>query len=104
MPTAIDEIQFTAMLTIQQLEKYSETHPQEVLVVQAKEGDEEIEIIIFRGFSSSLTGATAFDPDLSILSKQGEIVSIDRLRSPYEPSNPQYIQSNLSSAEFAQLL
>lgn len=91
-------------LTIQQLEKYSEQHPQEVLAVKAKEGEELIEIIIFKGFSSSLTGATAFDPDLPILSDQGEIISIDRLVSPYNPVNPQYIQANMTVKQFAQLI
>lgn len=92
------------MLTIQQLEKYTQTHPEEVLAVQAKEGEEIIDIIIFKGFSSSLTGATAFDPDLPILSAQGEILRIDRLVSPYNPNNPQYIQKNLTATEFSQLL
>lgn len=92
------------MITIQQLEKYTETHPQEVLLVKAKEGEELSEIMIFKGFSSSLTGATAFDPDLPILSNQGEIISIDRLVSPYNPNNPQYIKKNITVREFAQFL
>ena len=91
-------------ITIQDLEKYTQNRPQEVLVVKAKEGDNLIEIIIFKGFSSSLTGATAFDPDLPILSDRGEIISLDRLVSPYNPSNPQYIQANITVTEFAQLL
>ena len=92
------------MVTIQQLEKYTETHPQEVLLVKAKEGDELIELMIFKGFSSSLTGATAFDPDLPILSAQGEILTIDCLVSPYNPSNPQYIKKNITVTEFAQFI
>ena len=92
------------MITIQQLEKYTEIHPQEVLAVTAKEGDIELEIIIFKGFSSSLTGSTAFDPDLPILSEQGEILNINRLVSPYNPNNPQYIQRNITATAFLQLL
>ena len=99
-------------ITIQQLEKYSEQNPQEVLLVKAQEGETAftagasttIEIMIFKGFSSNLTGATAFDPDLPILSAQGKITSIDRLKSPYNPAEPQYIQQNISVTEFAQLL
>ena len=91
-------------ITIENLEKYTEKHPQEVLAVKAKEGDELIEIIIFKGFSSNLTGATAFDPDSPILSDQGQIISIDRLVSPYNPINPQYIQADITVREFAQLL
>jgi hypothetical protein len=92
------------MVTIQQLEKYTQIHPEEVLSVKAQEGEEAIEIMIFKGFSSSLTSATSSDPDFPILSDQGEILSIDRLKSPYNPENPQYIQRNLTLKEFAQLL
>ncbi len=91
-------------ITIEQLEKYSQQHPEEVLAVQAKERGESIEIIIFKGFSSSLTSATAFDPDLPILSEQAQIIRIDRLASPYNPNEPKYIQANLTTIEFSQLL
>ena len=77
-------------ITIKQLENYTEKNPQEVLIVKAKEEEKVIEIIIFKGFSSSLTAATAFDPDLPILSEQGEIIAIDRLVSPYNPKNPHH--------------
>ncbi len=91
-------------INIQQLEKYTENNPQEVLIVKAIEAQESIEIMIFKGFSSSLTGATAFDPDLPIISEQGKILSIDRLMSPYNPSKPQYIQQNLTVDDFIELL
>ena len=92
------------MITIEQLEQYTEANPQEVLIVKGEEAGETIEIMIFKGFSSSLTGATAFDPDLPIMSQQGKIMMIDRLASPYNPSNPQYIQQNVSIEDFATLL
>ena len=91
-------------LTIEQLEKYTQENSQEVLVVKAQEGDELIEIVVFKGFSSSLTGATAFDRDLPILSDQARIIMLDRLMSPYNPTNPQYIQKNITAQEFVGLL
>nr|WP_202803886.1 hypothetical protein [Geminocystis herdmanii] len=87
-------------MNIQVLETYSQQHPQEVLIVTAKDNDEEVEIMIFKGFSSNLSGSTAFDPDLPILSPNAQIIKLDRAYSPYNPSNPQYIQKGLTPAEF----
>ncbi len=83
-----------------QLEQYTEQNPQEVLLVKAIEADEEKEIMIFKGFSSCLTGATEFNPDLPVLSASAKIISIDRLQSPYNPTNPKYLQQNLTWQEF----
>ncbi|AFZ54251.1 hypothetical protein VKI21_08910 [Cyanobacterium aponinum UTEX 3222] len=92
------------MITIQEIEKYSENHPQEVLILRARDNQEEVEIMIFKGFSSNLTGSTAFDPDMPILSPDGEIISCDRILSPYNPNNPQYIEKNISPSELLKLL
>ncbi|WP_204102044.1 MULTISPECIES: hypothetical protein [Spirulina sp. CCY15215] len=78
------------------LEQYTLKRPQEVLVVRAKIAGEEDEIIIFKGFSSSLMRSTAFDPDVPILPEDAKIIAIARLASPYSPENPQYIESNLT--------
>ena len=78
------------------LERYTEKRPQEVLLVTATVGHERDQIAIFRGFSSSLVRSTAFDPDLPVLPSDAVIESIDRLRSPYDPSNPRYIQQGLT--------
>ncbi len=83
------------------LEKYTQENPQVVLLVHGEENGEGIEIIIFRGFSSCLTGATEFDPDLPVLSSSGQILSIDCICSPYNPDNPQFIEQNLSPVAFA---
>lgn len=82
------------------LEKYSQENPQEVLIIQGKEGDKQLEIIIFKGFSSCLTSATEFNPDLPVLSPHAEIIAIDRLHSPYDPQNRQYIAKNLTWQDF----
>ncbi len=84
----------------QQLEAYSCEHPQEVLLVKLKIGDELDEVMIFKGFSSSLMRSTAFDPDVSVISDRAEILSIDRLTAPYQPNHPNYIQQEIKWEEF----
>lgn len=78
------------------LEQYTLKRPQEVLLVQASIDDELDEVAIFKGFSSSLTRSTAFDPDVPVLPDTADIIAIDRLRSPYNPDAPHYIQQGLS--------
>lgn len=85
---------------IKTLEIYSQNHPEEVLIVRAKDDNLELEIMIFKGFSSNLSGETAFDPDMPILSPQGQIISFDRILSPYNPENPQYLEKDIKPSEF----
>lgn len=87
----------TAFLT--RLERYTERQRQEVLLVRATVEAQSVEVMVFRGFSSSLTGATAFDPDVPVLPPSAAIQSIDRLQAPYNPAAPQVIAANLSVAE-----
>ncbi|MGI0480123.1 hypothetical protein ACN4EE_04955 [Geminocystis sp. CENA526] len=91
-------------INIQVLETYSQQNPQEVLIVTAKDNNEEVEIMIFKGFSSNLSGSTQYDPDVPILSPDAQIIKIDRASSPYNPSNPQYIQKYLTVQDFLPLL
>jgi hypothetical protein len=86
------------------LEQYTLSHPKEVLLVRADIAGEPDEISIFKGFSSSLMRATAFDPDVPVLPEGAVIHSIDRLLSPYNPTQPHFIQQNLSWADFLVLL
>lgn len=88
----------------QRLEQYSARRPQEVLLVKANINGEEDEIAIFKGFSSSLMRATAFDPDVPVLPENAAIVKIDRLKSPFNPNNPQYIERELTWDRMQQLL
>lgn len=88
----------------QLLEQYSLQHPQEVLLVTAQVAGEPEQVMVFKGFSSSLMRATAYDPDVPLLPGGAEIVSIDRLRGPYRPDAPEYLQRGLSWAEFERLL
>lgn len=78
------------------LEQYTVKRPQEVLLVAAEIEGETDEIAIFKGFSSSLTRPTSFDPDVPVIPEGAKIIKIDRLKSPYNPEDPQYIQQGIS--------
>ncbi len=86
------------------LEQYTLKRPQEVLLVRATIAGEPEEVVIFKGFSSSLTRPTAPDPDVPVLPLTAEIIAIDRLRGPYHPDAPQYLQAGLTVAEMTALL
>lgn len=83
-----------------QLENYTLQHPQEVLVVHAQIGQEIDEIIIFKGFSSSLVRPTDFDPEVPVLPVDADITYIDRLKGPYQPQAPHYIEKKITLEEF----
>ncbi|NJK66161.1 MAG: hypothetical protein HC789_04400 [Microcoleus sp. CSU_2_2] len=91
-------------LMARRLEQYTIKRPQEVLIVKAEIDGESNKIVIFKGFSSSLTGATAFDPDVPVLPAGAKIVSIDRVASPYNPDSPRYLQQGLSWETMESLL
>ena len=92
-------------LTIaQRLEKYTLKKPQEVLLVEVEIAGEQDQIIIFKGFSSSLMRQTTFDPDIPVLPAEAKIIRIDRLTSPYNPQEPNYIQKELTWAEMEKIL
>jgi hypothetical protein len=78
------------------LEQYTIKRPQEVLLVSAEIDGEADQVAIFRGFSSSLMRATAFDPDIPVLPDTATITAIDRLQGPYDPSSPVYIEQGLT--------
>lgn len=86
------------------LEQYTLQHLQEVLIVKAEVAGEPDEIAIFRGFSSSLMRPTAFDIDIPVLPEDANILSIDRLKGPYDPANPHYLQQDLSWEDVQALL
>jgi hypothetical protein len=88
----------------QQLETYSSKHPQEVLLVKLKIDDELDEVMIFKGFSSSLMRSTTFDPDVSVISDRAEILTIDRIAAPYKPNQPNYLQQGITWKEFKDYL
>lgn len=88
----------------QKLEAYSQSHPEEVLLINTMDGDTEDQVMIFKGFSSSLMRPTDFNPDNSVFTAEALFVSGDRLRSPYLPNNPDYIAQNFTWEELQVLL
>lgn len=87
------------------LEEYTLKRKQEVLLVNVESADDEPETItIYNGFSSSLTNPTPYNPDIPVITPDAKIVSIDRLASPYNPDQPQYLQRDLTLTEMEKLL
>jgi hypothetical protein len=86
------------------LEQYTLQHPEEVLIVYANIDGEPDQIAIFKGFSSSLMRPPAFDPDVPVLPDTAEILSIDRLESPYQPESPRYIQAGITGKKMQAFL
>lgn len=83
------------MAIAQQLEAYSRNHPEEVLLITTTEADIEDQVMIFKGFSSSLMRPTDSNPDNSVFTANAEFVCLDRLQSPYLPNDPTYIEQNM---------
>ena len=96
-------MKITTVIT-KQLETYSQRHPEEVLIISTTDGETEDQVMIFKGFSSSLMHPTDFNPDNSVFSAEAEFVSCDRLKSPYLPNNPIYIAQDLSWDDLQNLL
>lgn len=85
------------------LEDYSADHRDEVLWVTVTVDGEPEEITIYRGFTSSLSRPTPADPDTPVLPPQAVLVSIARLRAPFDPAHPQPLAPPLTWAQFVEL-
>ena len=87
------------------LEQYTVKRKEEVLLVELETAlGEPDTVMIYNGFSSSLVNPTAFDPEIPVIAEDSRILAIARLTSPYNPSNPQYIESGLTLAAMEQVL
>ncbi|CAM8935857.1 unnamed protein product [Rhodiola kirilowii] len=82
------------------LEFYSQSAKQEALIVKATVDDSEEEILIFKGFSSSLSYGTSPDPSKSILPARAVVKAIDRVKGPFNPTDIQYIEKGLTLDDF----
>jgi hypothetical protein len=78
------------------LEELSRNHPDRVLRLrgtlpadpaQQTHQAEPFELLIFRGFSSSVTHPTAFDPDSPVLPEGTQIAAAELLRAPLKPGH-----------------
>jgi hypothetical protein len=83
---------------LQRLEVYSRHHPQEVLHLVAQVDGSEEEVMVFKGISSLLRGATAFDPDVPVLPEGAIVLSWSRFQAPYHPDRPQALATDLPGA------
>ena len=61
---------------------------------------EALEVVIFRGFSSSLTHPTAFDPDQPLLPSEATINSAVLLQAPLNPAAEQVLAGPRPAARF----
>ncbi|KAL2347789.1 hypothetical protein Fmac_001789 [Flemingia macrophylla] len=85
---------------IAKLEFYSQSAKGEALLVHALVDQEEVDVLIFKGFSSCLSYSTISDPTRSILPARAVIMSIDRIRGPFDPANIEYLQKGVTWEEF----
>ena len=76
----------TDQALVQALEERTRVQPQRVVRLRGQVGDEPFELLIFRGFSSSTTHPTAFDPDASVLPEGTSLTQAELLQGPLSPS------------------
>jgi hypothetical protein len=73
-----------------QLEELSRARPDRVLrlsgVLPGESGYEPFELLIFRGFSSSISHPTAFDPDQPALPAAARVDGAELLEGPLNPA------------------
>ena len=75
----------TDQAVVQALEERTRAQPQRVVRLGGRVGDEPFELLIFRGFSSSTTHPTAFDPDASVLPEGTSLDQAELLQGPLSP-------------------
>ena len=72
---------------IQDLEERTRQHPDRVVRLQGAIEDQLFELLIFRGFSSSTTHPTDFDPDASVLPQGTQLEQAELLQGPLNPTD-----------------
>jgi len=91
------------------LEELSRAHPDRVLRLrgtlpadpaQQAHQPEPFELLIFRGFSSSITHPTAFDPDRPVLPEGTQIAAAELLRGPLNPAEEELLAGPVSPRVF----
>ena len=70
---------------VQALEERTRLQPKRVVRLRGQVGNESFELLIFRGFSSSTTHPTAFDPDVSVLPEGTSLDQAELLQGPLSP-------------------
>ncbi|MCP9860179.1 MULTISPECIES: hypothetical protein [unclassified Cyanobium] len=86
------------------LETISRERPDRVLrlvgLLPAPGEDEPFELLIFRGFSSSITHPTAFDPDQPALPPSARITAAELLAGPLNPSDERRLAGPLPAETY----
>uniref|UniRef100_A0A0D9ZCF0 DUF7734 domain-containing protein n=2 Tax=Oryza TaxID=4527 RepID=A0A0D9ZCF0_9ORYZ len=82
------------------LERYSEGARDQALLVKARVDDEVEVVLVFKGFSSRLSGRTAADPAMSVLPERAIIQTVDVVRGPFDPTNIEYLEKDLPWDDF----
>lgn len=90
---------------IAQLELLSRDRPDRVLRLRgqfrgAGEAAEPFELVMFRGFSSSTTHPTAYDPDVSLLPEGASFAEAELLAAPLNPAAEQRLAGPVSVERF----
>ena len=75
-----------SLALVQDLEERTRLSPDRVVRLHGFVLDEPFELLIFRGFSSSTTHPTAFDPDASVLPKNTRLEWAELLQGPLNPA------------------
>jgi hypothetical protein len=91
-------------MLMSRLEAYTLKFPQELLIVHALVEKEADIVLVFKGVSSALMRPTADDPEISVLPENAVIDCIDRLKGPYNPRAPEYIEQGISLSAFIETL
>ncbi|KAF7044171.1 hypothetical protein CFC21_053433 [Triticum aestivum] len=95
-----DEEEYGHNEEMARLETYSEGARDVALLVTAAVDGELESVLVFKGFSSSLSGRTAPDPAMSVLPERAVIQSVDVVKGPFDPDNIEYLEKDLSWEEF----
>ncbi|MEB3247404.1 MAG: hypothetical protein VKJ63_06010 [Synechococcus sp.] len=84
---------------IQQLEERTRQHPDRVVRLQGVVDNQPFELLIFRGFSSSTTHPTAFDPDASVLPSGTQLEQAQLLLGPLNPAGETVLAGPMPPAD-----
>ena len=75
-----------SLALVQDLEERTRLSPDRVVRLHGFVLDEPFELLIFRGFSSSTTHPTAFDPDATVLPENTRLEWAELLQGPLNPA------------------
>ncbi|CAM0875168.1 unnamed protein product [Alopecurus aequalis] len=95
-----DEEEYGHNEEMARLEAYSEGARGQALLVHASVDGEVEVVLVFKGFSSSLSGRTAPDPAMSVLPERAIIQSVDVVEGPFDPNSIEYLEKDVSWEDF----